>query len=460
VPVSPAATRAYGNAQDRCPSVHAPFLELDGALVRVRVPGGILTGHAAHAIAAAIGRVGGGPVEVTNRANLQLRGIAPESVPEVCHALVAVGVAAADPAADERRNVLASPTAGVDKAELLDTSSLVAAIAERLASEAACGLSPKFGVLVDGGGAVHVRGRAHDVALGAVRGQDGAVRYEVRLGEALPIALRPSEPVWTIEPARALDVIDTMIEVCRSFGRARELLETLGVTRAWDEIARRARGALTLVRGRDIAASSAASESPVGVRPQRAPGLVSVGAVAMLGRLDAEELAAVADVALATRGAGLRVSPWRSVVVTNVPTRDAAAVATRLERAGLVTDPDHPANVVVACAGKRGCAAGFVDAPADARALIDRLAARPVGERPRSVHVSGCDKGCARPAPAEWTIVGGPRPEIYTLYRDTARTSTVHADGFVEGSRFGTEVQSGIDARAALDRMAGETSAP
>ena len=60
--------------------MHEPFLELDGALVRIRVPGGMLAVDAARAIADVVAAVGGGAIEITNRANLQLRGIPPSSV--------------------------------------------------------------------------------------------------------------------------------------------------------------------------------------------------------------------------------------------------------------------------------------------------------------------------------------------------------------------------------------------
>ena len=199
-----------------------------------------------------------------------------------------------------------------------------------------------------------------------------------------------------------------------------------------------------------VVVTDAVSESPIGVRPQREPGYVSVGAAVMLGRLGAEQLADVAEASNAAADASLRISPWRHVVLTNVATRDAAVVVARLEQIGLVTDPDHPANVVVACTGSRGCAAGLVDAPADARVLIDLLAERPVEARPRSVHVSGCEKGCASPSQAAVTIVGGPAPETYTFYC-----------GSSDDSRFGTAVQSGLDARTAVEQVvvAGEQRA-
>ena len=171
--------------RDACPSVHEPFAQLDGALVRIRVPGGLLSGRQARRIAEAACAYGT-VLEITSRANLQIRGVRTGSHHLLVEELVAAGVTLADAAADARRNVLASPTAGIDVSEVSDTRPLTAAIADVLARAAGAGLSPKFGVLVDGGGAVHVRGRRQDICLGAVRLAEGSWGYEVRLGQPLP----------------------------------------------------------------------------------------------------------------------------------------------------------------------------------------------------------------------------------------------------------------------------------
>src|SRR5260221_11630715 len=54
---------AGGEVRGECPSVHAPFAEVDGALLRVRVPGGVLSSAAARGIAEVVAQVGGGAIE-------------------------------------------------------------------------------------------------------------------------------------------------------------------------------------------------------------------------------------------------------------------------------------------------------------------------------------------------------------------------------------------------------------
>jgi precorrin-3B synthase len=406
--------------------VHSPFDELDGALVRVRLPGGRLSGAGAGELAAVAARVGAGPFELTNRANLQLRGIPVDAVPGVRAALVAAGVTPADPGADARRNVLASPTAGIDAAELVDTRPLVDAVAAHLAG--ADVPSPKFGVLVDGGGAVHVRGRRHDLALGAASTLDGAVVYEVALGAPLPLVREPGATVRVVDPERVLDLLRAVL------------------TGADGDV-----GALLADRPATDLVSVIAPPAPaVGVHPQRSRDRVWVGAVTVLGRLEPATLDALASLAPHE----LRVTPWRGIVLPDVPAADADHVVGVLHALDLVTDPVDPAGVVVACAGDRGCAAGLADTQADARELVARLRAVPVAERPRSVHVSGCEKGCARATPADVSFVAT-APHCYDRYSGDPTVSASHSlnsSGFAtpkpvetgqEHARFGELVESG-----------------
>jgi precorrin-3B synthase len=177
---------------------------------------------------------------------------------------------------------------------------------------------------------------------------------------------------------------------------------------------------------------------PVGVHAQRDAGRVWVGARVVLGRLDVGQLGALARVA-AAYGSELRITPWRGVVLTDVEVEHADDVVRALEDSGLVCDPGHPANVVIACAGSGGCAAGLVDAQRDARVLVDALARLPRSQRPASVHVSGCEKGCACPHPTAVSLVGS-APDRYDVYVDSPDA----------GSRFGRRQSASVAPREAI----------
>src|SRR5271165_2392737 len=94
---------------DACPGALRLHQAADGALARVRLPGGVITAGQLEALAQTAARFGCGAIELTSRGNLQIRGITDA-------AAVAGGVAAAgllpSPTHERVRNIVASPLSG------------------------------------------------------------------------------------------------------------------------------------------------------------------------------------------------------------------------------------------------------------------------------------------------------------------------------------------------------------
>ncbi len=161
----------------------------DGWLVRVKPRFGMLSAAQARFLADSATAFGNGMVQVTNRANLQLRGFRPADIPGFAAACVAHGLAHADPAVEARRNLLVSPLLGLDPAIAPATALVAAGIAEVLERDAAlAGLAPKCGVVVDGGGVLPLGDVPADITV-RLRGE----ACEVIAGRRIPCA--PEEAV-------------------------------------------------------------------------------------------------------------------------------------------------------------------------------------------------------------------------------------------------------------------------
>lgn len=109
--VSEQTVRSRG---DLCPGVFRPWPADDGALVRLRVPGGSLHGQQLSDLLAVAEEYGDGRVHLTARANLQLRGLpGGDCLPaEVVDAISATGLLP-HPTHDLVRNVMVSPLTGL-----------------------------------------------------------------------------------------------------------------------------------------------------------------------------------------------------------------------------------------------------------------------------------------------------------------------------------------------------------
>lgn len=330
-----------------CPTVGRPLAQLDGGLARVRVPGGRLAADGLRALAGAAAEHGNGVLEVTNRANVQLRGVAePAALPG---AIEAAGLSAGE-AGDRRRSVVVAPLAGLDGTP--DVDGLLADLLAALGAADLDGLSPKWGASIDTGGPHGLAGRRDDVVVAVGTGA---------------VEVRADGTTWSGPPDDPAAVAAAVVGAARgTLGRPRRPVATGG---------------------------HQAAAGPVGAAPRW------VGAQPWLGRLDPSAALAVADAAERHAGGAVRLTPWRGVVL---PLAGPGALAD-LAAAGLLTDPADPAVAVVACAGPAGCPAALADVQVDAAAVA--AGRRQAGRLPLAVHVSGCAKRCAHPAPAGRTLV-------------------------------------------------------
>ncbi len=163
-----------------CPSLFEPMQSGDGWLVRVKPFAATLTADGARILADAAQRFGNGVIELTNRGNVQVRGLTPGSARHFAAAMVAAGLALPDAEAERRRNVLVSPLAGDDPATAPNTLRLAARVALRLVTDSRFAALPdKFLLAVDGGGALPLYGVRADVRLLA-----GDGRWHVAVDDA------------------------------------------------------------------------------------------------------------------------------------------------------------------------------------------------------------------------------------------------------------------------------------
>ncbi len=334
-----------------CPTLFEPFVAQDGLLVRLALVGGAIDADQLAVLAVTAGPKA--TIEITNRANLQVRGLDESRWHEVADACAAIGLS--DSATQVR--VVADPLWGLGDG-LFDPTELLADVAALMRSVP--GVEPKTGLLVDSGGAAHLRARSHPLAVGAVL-VDDTVRLQVAVCESLDDAAgRGSVPTVAVADASA---------VAASFLSGRDPLHDVEVVSA---VIEPAAGAVSLVgHGRT------------------AGGQRWVGAHVPLARAATRwfgEVMATPSI----RGHALRLTTRGGFVVVDGEKATQSALAEQ----GAIVDPNDPGLSVVTCIGSTGCEAALSDTMRDADALIDEL--RTAQARPaRRIHLSGCGKQCA-----------------------------------------------------------------
>ncbi len=405
------ADGAFRRGTAVCPSLFRIVPARDGGICRVRVPLGRLHAAQSHALADAAKRFGSGIIEVTNRANLQIRGIALAQAEAVADLLVGADLGPIRPDGDDIRNVMVSPTAGIDPRQILDVRPLAEALLDRVQADEACrALSPKFSFLLDGGEDVAVIDHPHDIWVAALDGDRLAIGFA---------GCPPTEKndVAAAGVIRSIDAVDMMVAAAALF---RDLAAgDPTITRLRHLLALHSPGSFISRLGirldRDPAIAlwrrrPAPRRGPMGIGQQHGQGLSYIAAVPALGRLSPDMLLGATETATRYGDGELRLTPWQGILVPWVRNRDAALARDALQALGFIVDKAVPLASMVACAGSPGCSSGRADTKADARALAAALS-----DGSRMVHLSGCEKSCASATIADATLVAV-APGRYDLF--------------------------------------------
>ncbi|WP_447788160.1 precorrin-3B synthase [Pseudomonas farris] len=396
-----------------CPGLLRIVPALDGGICRIKLNGGSISAAQAETVASAAERFAGGVIEATNRSNLQIRGIGSEQT-ALIDSLLAAGLGPSTEAGDDVRNLMLSPSAGIDRQMLLDTRPLAEQILTSLQShERFHQLSAKFAVQLDGGEGLAMLEHPHDLWLSAVEQEGECV---LAFGLAGCPTQTPSGAV-RLEDGHALviAVLELFLDLARpDQTRMRHLLAEYPVAGFVAQVAERV-PLLSIVSGPRVTNSSVLH---IGAHPQRETGRVYVGATPPLGRLDPAMLRGAAQLARERGDGSLRFTPWQSLLLPDIHEDDAAQVIHSLENLGLRCSADDALAHLIACTGSAGCGKGQSDTKGDALQLAALLQRH---GQVVDVHLSGCARSCAAAHITPVTLLAV-SPGHYDLYfRDAAQ---------------------------------------
>jgi precorrin-3B synthase len=405
-----------------CPGALRPMESGDGLIVRVRPRCGAFTLDELVILAGAAQRFGNGHIDLTRRANLQIRGVSEASLPGLQDVIGGLGLLDPTPEAEAVRNLMISPLAGFDPAEVLDVRGIARELAQMLASEQALRALPsKFGFIVDGGGSLTLAGERADIRLAAVRnGADPAVAIGLDtqagidwLGSVSPAAAATA----AMEAAHAF--FELMPSGTRQ--RMRELCAA-GLASLRSTMSFRLAPLTLDPRSADIPLNRRVGPLDLG------SGQFAVGIAAPFGRLETDQFCKFAAEMSVFGVEEVRLSPWRILYAEVQSVSAGHAILDAAAGCGLIADPSDPLLRIEACPGAPACRSTRLDARGDARrlaALLPRFGFAGI------VHVSGCAKGCAKSAAADLVLVGA--ENLYGIVRNgTAKHHPARSISFAE----------------------------
>ena len=420
-------------------------------MVRIRIPNGLLTSEQARTIADLSEHFGNGVADITVRQNVQLHWVRVENLPELLERLWSVGLRTTGACGDVTRNITGCPLAGIHSRELADVSSLALALDKELGSNPDFyNLPRKFKITITacpdwcsypeindisftatlrpGGTGVPVyapstaQSDEGGIAIGSTN-QTGetdfspASHHSPVTNHSLGFSLRiagglSTEPHLAVKlnafirweqvlpVARAIAEVFRESEVLRQ-SREKARLKFLFLQHGWTADSFLAAIESKLGYKLDPAASEQLPASihrdHLGVLPQKQPGLFTIGANVIRGRITPAQIRVAADLAEHHGDGHLRATPMQNLLLINIPESRVTSVVQELVANGLPVETNAFVRGTVACTGSEFCKLALTETKSYARWLTEQLEERfPGYQEDIKLHITGCPNSCGQ----------------------------------------------------------------
>jgi ferredoxin-nitrite reductase len=388
-------------------------------MLRCRIPAGELAAAQLQGLADIADDFGNGKAAITTRSNIQIREIAPRNLINVLTRLQSLGLTSKGSGVDNVRNITASPTAGIDPQELLDTRPYAHSLHHYILNHRDLyDLPRKFNVAFEGGGSIDTVADTNDIGFIAVRA--GGIRNllrgaatEVEPGIYFRVELcgitghkqLARDSGLLVKPTEAVAVAVAMIRVFTEHGdrtdrkkaRLKYLIDKWGVEQFLAETQKKL--AFPLVR---FPLEQCAQRPPalkhghIGVYRQSQKGRNYIGVVIPVGVMTSRQMRRLAGLAANYGSAGVRLTPWQNLLIPDVPDAFVEAVKRQLVRIGFHHEASHVTGGLIACTGNTGCKWSATDTKGQAVKLAEHLGQRVSLDQPINIHLTGCPNSCAQ----------------------------------------------------------------
>ena len=376
-------------------------------MARLRIPGGQLRTFQLREIANVAKELTTGYVQITTRANFQIRLIQPKDTPEVLRRIQSVGLHTRGAGADNIRNLTANPTAGIDPVELIDTMPLCHEMAQIILNDRAFyDLPRKFNIAYDGGGLIGTVEDTNDIGCRAVKVGD-EVFFRIAIGGATGHKAFARDIGVLVKPVELNKVVSAMVRVYiangnrgdRKKARLKHLLETWTLEKYLAETEKVLGYSLMRTTEEKSEIGDRRSEIPhshVGVFPQKQRGLNYVGVTIPVGQITPKQMLRIAEIADLYGSGEVRLTVWQNLIIPNVPDAFIATVEKTVRKLGFDTAQSNLRSGFIACTGNSYCKFAQSCTKEHALDLMDWLDKRVKLDRPVNVHLTGCPNSCAQ----------------------------------------------------------------
>ena len=383
----------------------------DAFMLRCRVPAGQLTAEQFRGLSEIAEDWGKGYADITTRANIQIRQIAPKYVVKVLLKLQELGLTSRGSGVDNVRNITASPTAGIDPAEIINTQPYAKALHYYILNNRDLyDLPRKFNVAFEGGGSISVVADTNDIGFVATKVKEGAevpagVYFRVQLAGITGHRQFAADAGILVRPEQCVAVAAAILRVYIEHGdrtnrkqaRLKYLIDRWGIPKFVEEVEKKLSFPLIFFPlEKCVPPHPPVLHGHLGVYKQSQKNRNYIGVTVPVGRLRVRQMRRIADLARNYGSGELRLTVWQNLILPDIPDGFVETVKRSLVRIGLHYEATSITGGVIACTGNTGCKFAATNTKGQAVELARYLERKLHLDQPINIHLTGCPNSCAQ----------------------------------------------------------------
>ncbi|GAC1334983.1 MAG: hypothetical protein NVSMB26_18650 [Beijerinckiaceae bacterium] len=268
----------------------------------------------------------------------------------------------------------------------------------------------KFNVAFDGAGIIHTLEDTNDIGFQAVEVGDGApieagTYYRLALGGITGHKDFARDTGVVLKTGDAVKVADAICQVFvdsgnrtdRAKARLKYVLDDWGFDKFLEAVEQKLGTKLTRLDGVHVKPRGPHDRlAHIGVHAQKQPGLNWIGIVLPVGKMMADQMRALAEIARELGDGDIRLTVWQNLLISGIPDAKVEDAKRRIEAAGFDWKSSMVRAGLVACTGNRGCKFAASDTKGHAAAIADYIEPRLSVDQPVNIHLTGCPNSCAQ----------------------------------------------------------------
>ncbi|MEM8734541.1 MAG: NirA family protein [Planctomycetota bacterium] len=379
----------------------------DSYMCRLRIPGGEIQDYQLSGLADLADASAGGFIDVTTRANLQLREIPADHAMNILYGVRALNLVSLGSGGDNIRNVTASPLSGFDPEELIETLPIAHRMHHFILNHREMyGLPRKFNIAFDGGGKISALDDTNDIGFHAVRLVDteqvvflltlGGITGHKDFARETGVYVMPSE-VESVAGAIVRVFVKNGDRTDRKKARLKYVLDDWGFDKFIAAVEEELGHPLSRLSESQFERAEVEDRmAHVDFHDQKQTDKRYVGVVLPVGRITTDQARGLAAIARKYGSGKIRLTVWQNLLIPDIDVADCEAVGNELLDLGLEYSANSYRAGLVACTGNAGCKFAASNTKGHAMQIAEYLESKIELDQPINIHLTGCHHSCAQ----------------------------------------------------------------